>query len=351
MKKKITIIVVCLVLIALITFKLSSNYNKINAKGKVHTELPYVTVNVAEAKHVHLNPNIELVGSLVAFKEMNIMSQTQGQIISLDLKEGQSKTKGSVIATVDKKLKELAVQSAKINVDRLAKDLERYKNLFEGGGVTEQQLEDVRNNYESAKIQYEQAEKQLSDATILAPFNGIITSKKIEQGDFVNIGSPIATIVDISRLKVKLNVSETSAYKLHLGDKAIITTDAYPSVEFTGNISFISPKGDDTHNYPVEIEIANNSTHPLKAGSFVNVSINLGATDNALCIPRESLQGSISDAQVYVAQNGKAVLRNIVVANGDNNYLKVLSGLKEGEQIIVTGQVNLTDGKAIKIIK
>lgn len=348
--KKTLIIVICIALAAVITLKLRSNYKTIHAKG-VKTELPYVVVNVAQAKRMELTPNIQLVGSLQAYKELNIMSETQGQIVSLDIKEGQTKTQGSVIATVDKKIKELAAQSAKINEDKLAKDLERYKNLFAGGGVTEQQLDEMKNNYESAKIQYQQAEKQLADATIRAPFTGIITSKKIENGDFVNVGNAIATIVDISRLKVKLNVSETSVYQLHLGDKTIITTDVYPGVEFTGNISFISPRGDETHNYPVEIQIPNNSKHPLKAGSFVNVAINIPTKDNSICIPREALQGSLSDAQVYVAQGDKAFLKKIIVTNGDNNYLKVLSGLNEGEMVVTTGQVNLSDGKAIKIIK
>jgi RND family efflux transporter MFP subunit len=236
-------------------------------------------------------------------------------------------------------------------LEKTAKDYERYKNLFAGGGLTEQELDDMKNKLESAKIGYEQAQKQLSDATVKSPISGTITSKKVEEGNFVNVGTAIATIVDISKLKVKLNVSETSVYLLNIGDKAIISSEAYPGILFTGNISFISPKGNNNHTYPVEIVIPNSNAHPLKAGSFVSVTIKQKDKGKKLCIPRQALQSSINDAQVYVAQNGKAVLKNIIVNNGDNSYLEVVSGLNEGEQVITTGQINLSDGKTIKILK
>jgi RND family efflux transporter MFP subunit len=196
----------------------------------------------------------------------------------------------------------------------------------------------------------EQAEKELVNATIKSPISGVITKKHIEQSEYVNIGSPIVTIVDISKLKIKLNVSEANVYQLKSGDKAIITTDVYHGVTFEGNISFISSQGDDSHNYPVEIVISNNPKYPLKSGTFANVMIKLPVAGEALYIPRESLLGSITDAEVYVAENDKAIRKKIIVGNGNDKYIKVLSGLIEGENVIVNGQINLSENKAIKII-
>jgi RND family efflux transporter MFP subunit len=297
-----------------------------------------------------LSDSLQLVGSLEAYSEVNIATQSSGIITSLNAELGQAKSKGNLIATIDDKLKQLALQTAKVSVAKLKKDLERYENLYKGGTVTEQQLNEAQNLHDNAEIQLEQAEKQLSDATIISPINGIITKKLVEQGEYINIGSPIATIIDVSKLKVKLNVSETNVYLLKIGDKSVITTDVYPGVAFKGNISFISPKGDETHNYPVEIEIVNSTKYPLKSGTFVNVLIGLPSNAEALYIPRESLQGSIKDAKVYVAENGKAMLRNIVVGSANDKYIQVISGLKDGENVITAGQINLSDGKAIKII-
>ena len=348
--KRIVIIVIALLVLTLIVLRLSINYKKVNANKNVSTDLSYVSVNVFRVSKMSINDSLQLTGTMEAYSEIDIAAEAQGTITSLNAELGQEKLKGSIIATIDDKLKKLAVQTATISVAKLKKDLERYNNLYNGGTFTEQQLNEAQNLYDNAEIQLEQAEKQLSDATIKTPLSGIITKKQVEEGEYINIGSPIATIIDISRLKIKLNVSETNVYQLKLNDKAIITTDVYPGVSFEGNISFISSQGDDSHNYPVEIVIPNNSKYPLKSGTFANVMLKLPVAAEALYIPRESLLGSITEASVYVAENNKAILKKIVVGIGNDKFIKVISGLKEGEKVIVNGQINLSVNKAIKIV-
>jgi len=348
--KKIIIIVIALTVLVFVVFRLSTSYKKINANKDLSTDLAYVSVNVSAVSKMSINDSLQLTGYMEAYSEIDIAAEAPGIITSLNAALGQEKSKGSIIATIDDKLKKLAVQTASISVAKLKKDLERYNNLYKGGTVTEQQLNEVQNSYDNAEIQLEQAEKQLSDATIKSPISGVIIKKQVEEGEYINIGSPIATIVDISKLKIKLNVSEVNVYQLKLNDKAIITTDVYPGVTFEGNISFISSQGDGSHNYPVEIVISNNSKHPLKSGTFANVMIKLPVAAEALYIPRESLLGSITEASVYVAENNKAILKKIVVGNGNDKFIKVISGLKEGEKVIVNGQINLSDNNAIKIV-
>ena len=348
--KRIIIIVIALVVLALIVYRLSTNYRKVNANKNVSTDLAYVTVNVFPVSKISITDSLLLTGYMEAYSEVDIASEAQGIITSLFAELGQEKSKGNVIATIDDKLKTLSVQKAKNLKAKLEKNFERNKNLFNGGSLTQQQLDDAQNLYDDAAIQLEQAEKELVNATIKSPISGIIIKKQVDEGEYINIGSPIVTIVDVSKLKIKLNVSEVNVYQLKLGDKAIISTDVYPGVVFEGNISFISSQGDDSHNYPVEIVIPNNSRYPLKSGSFANVVIKLPVAIEAAYIPRESLLGSITDAEVYVAENNKAILKKIVVGNGNDKYIKVVSGLKEGEQVIVNGQINLSENKAIKIV-
>jgi len=347
--KKIIVIVIALAVLALIVLRLTTNYKKVNASKDVSTDLAYVSVNVSPVSKIAMSNSLQLTGYMDAYSEIDIAAEAQGTIVSLNAEPGQQKSKGSILATIDDKLKNLAVQKAKNLKVKLEKDLERNKNLYHGGSLTEQQLDYAQNSYNDAVIQLEQAEKELTNATIKSPISGVITRKLVEEGGYINIGSPIATIVDISKLKIKLNVSEIDVYQLKSGDKAIITTDVYPGISFEGNISFISSQGDDSHNYPVEIVIPNNSKHPLKSGTFANVMIKLPVAAEALYIPRESLLGSITEASVYVAENNKATLKKIVVGNGNDKYIKVISGLKEGEQVIVNGQINLSENKAIKI--
>lgn len=351
MKRIITIIVVSVAIITGITFQLKRNHEKIN-KVKPNSGITnVVNVNVAKVSEKGTGNELTLTGTLFPVTELNISAQAQGQITSLNIDLGEYKNKGAVIATIDNELKQLAFENAKLNEARLKRNFERIENLYKGGSATEQQLDDARNAYESAKIQLEQSEKQLSDATIEAPFSGVITQKYVEKGSFINPGSPIASIIDISKLKVKINVSESNIYQIQKGNNAIVTTDVYPGTEFLGHVTFVSDRGDESHNYAMEVEITNSTQHPLKAGTFANVKINTSGADKALFIPREALIGSTNDASVYLAENNVARLRKITVKNTNGNYLQVLSGLTLGDEIIVTGQINLVDGKEINIVR
>ncbi len=347
--KRIIIIIVSILLVGLIFFKLKSNRDKINAKQEVSTDLNYVSVTVAKVQSMNIERYLSLVGSLTAYAEVEVSSEIQGTVTSVKTKLGHHVSKNTVIATIDDRIKILNVNSAKIDLDKKQKDYERYKNLYSGGTATEQELDNSRVNYENAVIVLEQAKKELSDATVVSPSEGIITEKHIEEGTHVNVGSPIVSMVNISKLKVKLNVSESNIYQLNVGDKTEITTSVYPGATFNGNITFISPKGDDSHNYQVEIVIANSDEHPLKAGTFVKVKISLPSKGNSLYIPRETLQGSISEAKVYLVKGDKAVLQPVTIGNSNNDYLEVTSGLQEGDVIVASGFVNLENGKAIKV--
>jgi RND family efflux transporter MFP subunit len=347
--KKIIILVVVLIVIVLVIIRLKGNRDRIVSQNENLTA-DFVTVSIANVEKKTSSFTLNFTGTLYPYKELDIPAEIPGKITSLNYELGQYFPKNGVIATIEDKIKKLTYESAKIDADRLKKDFERAENLYKGNASSEQEYELASTSYETAKNKFEEAEKQLSYTKITAPIAGTITKKIVEVGKYVKEGDPVASIVDVSRLRVKVNVSESSVYYLHTSDKAKITTDIYPGITFEGKISFVSPRGDDTHNYPVEIEIINSAKNPLKAGTFVNVEVGIGSSSTALYIPREALQGSIKDAKVYVASNGKALLKNIVIGRGGNESLEVLSGLTENDKVVVSGQVNLTDNRPIKII-
>jgi len=196
----------------------------------------------------------------------------------------------------------------------------------------------------------ENAKKQWDDTKITAPFSGYITSKNTELGAFVNTGTAIAGIADISQLKVQLAVSESDIYQLHTGMEAIVTTEVLPNTNLKANISSIGQKGSSAHSYPVEIMIANNSKNPLKAGTYVNVSVNAGKTGNTLMIPRDAIVSSVKEPSVYIVKEGMVHLTKITTGRQYNDYIEVLTGLNEGEQVVVNGQINLSDGVRVGVI-
>lgn len=350
MKKRIVIIaVICGIVVVFIAFSNILKPVKMSQSASMAQPAP-IPVNVVVARKMSIDRSIELTGTLNAWKEIKITAETQGKIEELNFDAGQVKAKGEILSTIDNKLKQLAVATAKVNAIKLKNDLDRIENIYKGGTASQQQLDDARFAYETARIQQEQAEKQLSDATLRSPMAGIITEKFVEQGSYVNIGGPIATIVDISKLRVKLNVSETNVYRLKIGDKVVVTNDVYPGISFNGCITFISSKGDDTHNFPVEITINNNKEYQLKAGSFCTVHIDIQDAQNKLYIPRQALVGSIKEAGIYTVSHGTVSLKSITVGNQPGEHLEVTAGISEGDTIVIEGQINLSDGKSVSVV-
>jgi RND family efflux transporter MFP subunit len=347
MKKIIAIAVIAAIIIFMI-FRLVSNRDKNLAKNVVDINVEQVAVSVVPAKKVNFDKSFRLVGNLKAEHEVDVASETSGKVTEIHCEVGDYKSKGSILVSVDDELRMLAFQSAKINYEKMQKDMGRYENLYQGGTITEQQYDDLKTALENARIQFEQAETQLSYTKITAPINGIVTRRLVEVGTFVGMGSMIASIVDPSLLKVELSVSENIVYELKTGQEVTITTTIYPDVEFKGRVKFVSPKGDAFHNYPVEISLRNDSKNPLKAGTFVNVLVDAPSTEG-LSIPRECLLGSIKDASVYVVENNVAKLRSIVIGRETNENIEVISGLSEGESVVFSGQVNLSDNRSVKI--
>jgi membrane fusion protein, multidrug efflux system len=346
MKNRIISIIILVLVLVGAGFMLKRSHEKINA-GKINLISSEIEVSVAEVGESSTGTTLNFTGTLNPYTEVVVSSQAAGQITSLNAELGQKKSKGAVIATIDSRIKELTVETAQLNADKQKRDLTRYESLFKGGSITQQQMDDARMANVNAQIQLEQAKKQLADATITSPINGVITEKNVEFGSFVNMGSPVVRMLDIARLKIRMNVSESNVYKLSIDDKANVVCDAFPDKTFTGKVSYIASKGDDSHNYPVEVIISNNGK--LKAGTFANVTIGIPGKGSALSIPREALLGSSKNAKVYVVKDGKAQTRDITVSGGNEKVLFVANGLAKGEQVVTAGQINLIDGMTVNI--
>jgi RND family efflux transporter MFP subunit len=312
----------------------------------------YVSVqNVAKK---NLSSNLSITGTINANNDVNVLSETSGRVTAVFAKVGDYKQAGSVLVQVDDELKKAAFISAEANWNKAKNDLERFQKLFQEKSVSDTQLEQVKVGAAMAETQYIVAKRQLEDTKVKTPISGYVTMRNVDVGTMLQ-GSPqptlVANVVDISRLKVKLNVSETDAFILKTGDAVKVTTDVYSGVSFAGRIESVSNKSDEAHTYPVEVSVANQSSHPLKAGMFARVEFTGLRDRDAIVIPRESLVGSVKNPQVFVVENGIAKLRNISVGTQAGTAVQIIGGLTEGEQIIVNGQNNIVDNTKVEILK
>ena len=350
MKKTFITTGIIVLLSGCMVWKLAANKKEINERKEVKTTEANVSVSVATVELKETSGTLQLVGTAEPSKEVTVASETSGKIVQLNFKMGDFVSQGTVLAKVDDTYKCLAYENAQINHNKFKEDYERYQVLRKGDAVTENQLRDMRIGYENAAIQLETAKKQWEDTKIIAPFSGYITSKNAELGAFVNMGTPIASIADIAQLKVQLTVSESDVYQLHTGMEAHVTTDIFPNTNFKANISGIGQRGNNAHTYPVEILIANNTKTPLKAGTYVNVSVNAGKTGKTLMIPRDAIVSSVKEPSVYIIKEGMVQLTKITTGRQHNGYIEVLTGLNDGEQVVTNGQINLSDGAKVVVI-
>jgi membrane fusion protein (multidrug efflux system) len=353
MKKKTIIIIAALVVIVLaIVLTLANNKKKINASKQVvdRSNVPvYVSTFTVEPLPIQGNLNVPAV--LSPNEEANISAAAAGRITSLSIELGSKVSKGQVIGKVDVKQKELNLKSTELNVEKLGNDYERDKILLQGNAATESAVTKSKYDYESNKIQADLIKQQIQDGNIVSPINGIITNKKLVAGEYVNVGAQIASVVDVSKLKAFVFVSEMDVFKLKQGDQVKVTTDIFPGTAFKGTITFINPKGDENHNYQIEIAIANNNTAQLKAGIYVIAEFNVGGNTNVLQIPKRALVEGVKNPYVFIASGAKAVKRKISVGREIGENIEVLGGLTKGEQVITDGQINLIDGSKIETAK
>lgn len=354
MKTKIISIVVILVIIGAVAFKLSGNKKIINENNKAidRSEIP-VAVTVTEVKILPISGNIARPAVLEPKDQSTVALGTSGKLETLKIELGTAVSKGQIIGTVDTKVKQVDLKSKELSVSKLKSDYDRNVELLKGNAISENAVTEAKFAYETKQLEVAQLKQQIADANIIAPISGIVTEKKMLPGEYVNVGTSIATIVDVSKLKTVVYVNESEVYQLKLNQNVSITSDVFPGKKIGGTISYIAPQGDENHNYKIEVLVSKSEVPQLKAGTYVNVTFNAKSESEVLQIPKRALVEGSKNPYVYINENNKAVKRKIVVGRESGENIEVISGLNAGDKVVTDGQINLISGSNIqaKLIK
>ena len=353
MSTRTKILITGLVILAILVALIARNKAALNAAHEGGTITTAISVSTVAAGRQSMEDRIPVVGTANAYNDVVVLSETQGRVVKVYVEVGDYKEAGSVLVEVDSELKQAAYKAASVTYEKAKKDLERYESLFKEHSISDTQVEQARWTYQAAEAQFIVARRQLSDTKITTPISGYVAARYVNVGTMV-MGAPqatqIANVVDISRLKAKVNVAEKDLSKLHVGDAAEVSTDLFPHTAFPGTVFTISSKGDDGHTYVVEV-LLNNPKLQLKAGMFVTVTFKPKASAPALVVPREALIGSLQDAKLYVVKDNIAKLRPVTVAKEIGTNVEITDGLQEGEMVVVDGQSNLSDNVSVVIRK
>jgi len=243
------------------------------------------------------------------------------------------------------------VANAQANYDNAQQNLQRFESAYTTGGVTLQQLDQAKLQFETAKNNLKSSKITASDVTIKTSVSGIVNSRKIEPGTYVSAGTPAFDIVNVSSLKLRVNVDEKNVVGLRIGQSVNVSASVYPNKTFVGKITFIAPKADGSLNFPVEIEVPN-PNNELRAGMYGTATFGANAAGtNVLIVPRTAFVGSVSDNKIFVSKNGKAIETKVVSGRNFGDNIEIISGLNANDQVIISGQINLLNNTAIEVIK
>lgn len=350
--KKVIWIVLIIASIAGIAGILYSNKQKQQNKTSTNVIQKSFPVNVTNVTEEQLQDALSMVGTVAPNNDVTVTSETTGRIVKCNVQVGQYVHAGQVLFQVDDEMKAAQLKIAEANFEKAQKDSARIKYLVSEKSMAASQWDGIELQYKLAEQQLIQAQRLYNDTRIKSPISGVVTARYADVGAMVNnmqSGTPVCNIVDVSRLKIKLNVAERDVFKFSNGQNVQVTTDVYPGEKFNGSISNISQKADEAHTYPVEISIANNASHPFKAGMFARVEFTTVKARTSVVVPREAIVGSLRDASVFIVDGSKSKVRKIVVGSEHNGKVEVTSGLSAGERVVVNGQNNLIDGSDITI--
>lgn len=308
----------------------------------VEEEAPAVSVAAAVVKPV---ARIQTYTSTVEpFAKNNIAPQTGGRISKINVEVGDYVTKGQVVAEMDK----TQLVQVELQLKNNEEELNRLRGLYEVGGLSKSDLDQIELAYNVSKTNYENL---LENSVLISPISGVVTARNYDKGDMYSMSQPIYTVQQITPVKLLVGISESDYTKVKKGMKVEISAEALPGKTYEGRINRIYPTIDPaTRTFSVEI-LVQNANRELRPGMFARVDVNFGERQSVL-IPDVAVvkqQGS-GEKFVYILQNdGTVKYQNVKLGTRVDSEYEVLSGVENEDKVVVAGQVRLKDGVKVSV--
>ena len=357
-------LVLVILMIAFIAYKIYANI----ATGKERASRALagrtVTVEAAAVGRRDLAPVFTFSANLEAVWSTEVSTKADGRIDKLFVEEGDRVTAGMVLARLD--MNELAAQvmqaegqvlQAKATLEQNELNFQRMDALYKQNAVSAHTLDSARTQRDLALGGVRAAQgnlillkTRLDNANILSPLNGVVIRRHVQAGAFSKAGAAIFTVADVSTLLAKAVVGEAQIAELTLGKSVNVKVDALKGQEFKGRVTRLSPAASvPTRTFTAEVSIPNPGEQ-IKVGMFANADIVGQERKNVLAVPESALVMREDQKTVFVvAEENRVVQKVLKLGDAAGGYVEVLSGVKEGERIIVAGQHKLKDGASIRL--
>ena len=228
-----------------------------------------------------------------------------------------------------------------------------YKNAKKQLEAAEANLISVKKRAQlqiaAAQGQLDSIKAQLDNTLIKAPISGIVSQKYIEVGEMAIAGNPVVEIVNPKSIEIKVSLTEFDIGKVFIGQEVEVVLASYPNEKFIGKVYYVGPVADPiSKKFPVKIQLEN-FNGKIKAGMVAEVKIITKKQKSVLIIPKSAVFKEKGIEKIYVVKNSRVKIRNVKTEAIDENRLKVIEGLSEGEEIIINGNYNLKEGDLVTI--
>lgn len=296
-----------------------------------------------------LDNKIITTGTLLANEEVQLKPEIAGKVIDVLFTEGSWVSKGDLLIKLNDRDLEAQLKGKEIE-EKQASDLEsRARKLFEIKGISQEEYDKTANTLNMIRAQRESIQAQISKTEIVAPFDGVIGLRYVSPGSYVSMDMLVATLDDIDPVKVEFSVPEKYARQIKKGN--VITARVGDSeTEYKGAVYAVESKIDlETRTIKARARIPN-PKGDLIPGSFARVEIILEQLPKAIVIPSESIIPELNSEKVFIYVDGKA--RSVPVKTGirTETSVQIVEGLNPQDTLILTGLLQLSDGKKVEIV-
>jgi RND family efflux transporter MFP subunit len=349
-----------IVMIALISTPLIS----CKKEKKVEKE-NLVNVRVLPAAKKQVRPYIETTGTLKADEEVTVSSEVDGIVKNIKVEEGYPVGRGTLLAEInqidyvlDERRADAALKQAQASLANAKAEYQRKESLYKEELVTKQQFDDISTrvalaeaDVSRAKATLDTSKEKLFRTKIYSQLNGMVKEKKVSVGDYVRNGSPLFQLIKVDPLKLSFTISERDIAGLKTGQEVVFTVDSFPGKNFKGKVNLLYPNLEErTRTLQAEAMVPN-ANHLLKPGSFTRATIYTGALREAVVAPLTALIYDNSTISVFVVEGNIAHARTVKTGGKYGEYVEIIEGLKEKEQVVVVGQNNLSEGVKVNVAR
>lgn len=304
--------------------------------------MPPMPVETSVVSKERVFDRFEAVGSIEAAEAITVVSEIAATVASLPFREGQPVDQGTLLAQLDDALLTADVDRTSALRDQAQSSFDRVKTVVDQKAGSAQDLDDAAAALKVAEANLALAQTRLAKSRIVAPFHGMVGSKRVSPGAYLRAGDAITDLAQISELKVLFSAPERYLSKLRSGAKVSVSTTAYPGYTLEGRIDVIDPVLDPATRSTQVIARVRNPGGKFRPGMSANVSAVLSERMNAITVPSEAVFAEGNQTFVYVVKPDSTVTRAVVTLGTRlSDVVEVTSGLEAGARVVRAGHQKL----------